>query len=206
MTTTHLVTALGLATALCACVDGATTTPETSTTAVELKSPASLCPTGTPAALAPAADQTIAFHLDAQGVQRYACVASTTGYAWTFIAPGADLFRPGGDHGFAVHHFAGPTWLADDSSSIRGAKVAGATVDATAIPWLLLDVVGHGGQAGVMSNISTIQRLSTTGGLAPATVCDADHVGANADVLYTARYFFYTTNAEHPEHNVRCGG
>ena len=204
MITTHLLTSLGLATALCACVDGAAT--DTTSAAVELKSPANLCPTGTPAALAPAADQTIAFHLDAQGVQRYACVASTTGYAWTFIAPGADLFRSGGEHGFSVHHFAGPTWLAEDSSSIRGAKVAGATVDPTAIPWLLLNVVSHGGEPGVMSGISSIQRLSTTGGNAPATGCDADHVGANVDVLYTARYFFYTTNADHPEHNVRCGG
>jgi hypothetical protein len=161
------------------------------------------CPANTPAALAPTADQDLAFVLDAQGVQRYQCVQSTTGYAWTFVAPDADLFT-GHPHESAVHHFAGPAWLYRDSSSVLGAKVAGVSVDATAIPWLLLTVSKHGGGDGRLSDVTSIQRLETTGGLAPATGCDADHVGMGFDANYTARYFFYRTSSR--PNNTRCGG
>ena len=91
-----------------------------------------------------------------------------------------------------------------DSSSVVAARAAGATVDPAAIPWLLLNVTSHGGEQGKLSDIVSIQRLQTTGGNAPATGCDADHVGAEADVLYTARYFFYRTSNR--TNNVRCGG
>jgi hypothetical protein len=175
------------------------------------------CPANTPAALAPAADQDLAFALDATGTQNYVCAATTTGYAWTFVAPEALLSR---EHGHSrchhddavVHHFAGPTWQSiDDGSTVVAAKAAGATVDTTAIPWLLLDATSHGAptdgeDTGLMTPITAVQRLSTGGGLAPATGCDGDHLGATADVPYTARYFFYRTQTHHPEHNVRCGG
>ncbi|MEO8701823.1 MAG: DUF3455 domain-containing protein [Kofleriaceae bacterium] len=166
-------------------------------------SQADQCPANTPPVVAPAADADLAFVLDAQGVQRYTCVGSTTGFTWTFIAPDADLFT-GNPHEQAVHHFAGPTWVYKDSSSVVAAKAAGSTVDATAIPWLLLNVTTHGGREGRLSDITQIQRLETTGGNAPATGCDADHVGAESDVLYTARYFFYRTSNR--PHRVRCGG
>ena len=159
------------------------------------------CPPNTPAALAPAADQALAFVLDAQGVQRYQCVQSTTGFNWVFVAPDADLFTSH-PHARVVHHFAGPTWLWRDSSSVLGAKAAAASVDPTAIPWLLLNVTSHGGDDGKLTDINQIQRLQTTGGNAPAAGCDADHVGAESDVLYTARYFFYRTGTA----GVRCGG
>jgi hypothetical protein len=171
--------------------------------ATEQNVSANECPPNTPAALAPPADQDLAFVLNAQGVQRYQCVQSTTSFAWTFVAPDADLFSPHPHHP-VVHHFAGPTWLYRDSSSVVAARAAGATVDPTAIPWLLLNVTSHGGEQGKLSDIVSIQRLQTTGGSAPATGCDADHVGAEADVLYTARYFFYRTSNR--GNNVRCGG
>ena len=161
------------------------------------------CPPNTPAALAPGADQTLAFVLDAQGVQRYQCVQSTTGYSWVFVAPDADLFTAH-PRARVVHHFAGPTWLWRDSSSVLGAKAAAASVDPTAIPWLLLNVTSHGGDDGKLTGINQIQRLQTSGGIAPAAGCDADHVGAESDVLYTARYFFYRTATN--SHIVRCGG
>jgi len=174
------------------------------------------CPANVPASLAPAADQDLAFALDASGTQNYACQATATGYAWTLVAPDALLYRT--EHGRChdrdpvVHHFAGPTWQSlDDGSTVVGVKAAGATVDATAIPWLLLTATSHGAPTdgedeGLMTPITAIQRLSTSAGLAPATGCDMAHVGATADVPYTARYFFYRTETHHPEHNVRCGG
>jgi FtsP/CotA-like multicopper oxidase with cupredoxin domain len=143
-------------------------------------------PGNVPASLAPAADQRLAFAFDAIGVQKYEC--RTTG--WFFTAPDARLYRGKNDVG---HHFAGPTWEYQDGSTVVGAKVAGATVDATAIPWLLLKSTGHGDVDGKMTEVTSIQRLQTVGGLAPATGCDADHLGALADVPYTATYYFFRT-------------
>jgi Protein of unknown function (DUF3455) len=162
-----------------------------------------VCPDNVPAALAPAADQDLSFDLSATGVQRYTCAASGTGFAWTFVEPEADLFRRGCQVGI---HYAGPTWEHEDGSLVVAARTAGATVDATAIPWLLLTATAHGEERGKMSKVTSIQRLSTTDGLAPTTPCDADHLGDVADVPYTADYFFYRTRSRHQERNVRCGG
>lgn len=164
------------------------------------------CPVKVPPELAPAPDQDLAFALSAWGVQRYACAGSAAaGFAWAFVTPDADLFAAG-ISGLMVHHFSGPTWIARDTSLIVGAKIAAATVDATAIPWLLLSVSRHAGAVGALTAISSIQRLETGGGLAPlAVTCDADHVGAGADVPYRARYFFYHPSSDHPELNRRCG-
>jgi hypothetical protein len=199
---TAILSSLAVA-ALASCtVDEAVATPETQST--EQAVSAGDCPANTPAALAPSSDQDLAFVLEAQGVQRYQCVQSTTGYTWVFVAPDADLFTTH-PHRRVVHHFAGPTWLFRDSSSVVAAKTGGVTVDPTAIPWLLLTVSSHGGDDGALSNITSIQRLDTTGGNAPATGCDADHVGAENDAVYAARYFFYRSNPN-GHHNVRCGG
>jgi hypothetical protein len=157
---------------------------------------AEACPAGTPAALAPAADQDLAFSLDARGVQKYTCTAAGT---WLFVAPEADVYR---DNVTFIHHYAGPTWEWLDGSTVVGARVAGATVDATAIPWLLLRAASHGTIEGKMTDVTAIQRVNTTGGLAPAGACTP---GATADVPYTAVYLFYRTKADHPENNTRCG-
>lgn len=155
---------------------------------VEQASHQSMCPANVPAALNPPAGQTIAFKYKGVGVQIYDCKATANGFAWTFRAPVADLLKSNGKK--AGTHYAGPTWEAKDGSTVVGSRVAGVTVDPTAIPWLLLTAVSHTGD-GKMSDVLTIQRLSTTGGLAPATGCDADHVGDEADVPYTADYVFY---------------
>ena len=44
----------------------------------------------------------------------------------------------------------------------------------------------------MLSNTTYIQRVNTTGGMAPATGCSqAGNVGALTMVPYTADYFFY---------------
>jgi hypothetical protein len=156
------------------------------------------CPAGTPAKLTPAADQDLAFALDASGTQNYQCQANGT---WLFIAPEADLFQVGHDH-VTGHHFVGPTWEWIDGSTVVGAKVAGVSVDPSSIPWLLLTAKSHGPIDGKMTEITSVQRLSTNGGNAPAGACTpSDSVGVD----YTARYFFYRTKADSPENNTRCG-
>jgi hypothetical protein len=142
-------------------------------------------PLPSPALAVPAGNE-LAFHFDAVGVQIYTCAATATGFAWTFVAPEATLYRE--DH-VVGKHYAGPTWEYEDGSKVVGAKVAGATPDPTSIPWLLLRAVSHAG-SGKMTPVTYIQRLETTGGLAPATGCDATTVGAGARVPYTATYYF----------------
>ena len=156
------------------------------------------CPAGTPAALTPAADQDLAFALDAAGTQNYQCQANGT---WLFIAPEADLFQVDHDH-VTGQHYVGPTWEWIDGSTVVGAKVAGVTVDGNSIPWLLLNAKAHGPIIGKMTEITAVQRLMTNGGNAPAGTCTP---GDSAGVYYTARYFFYRTKADSPENNTRCG-
>jgi len=71
-----------------------------------------------------------------------------------------------------------------------GAKVAAVTVDTSAIPWLLLRAASTSGN-GKMSRVTFIQRLSTSGGTAPSSGCDASTLGAVARVGYTAKYYFF---------------
>ena len=70
------------------------------------------------------------------------------------------------------------------------------TVDPKAVAWLLLDVVGsqNGPTGGDKLTATTfVQRLNTSGGLAPSTGCSSlTDVGNQAFVPYTADYFFYT--------------
>jgi hypothetical protein len=90
----------------------------------------------------------------------------------------------------AGKHYAGPTWESLDGSLVVGARVAGASPDPSAIPWLLLRAVSHAGD-GVMDEVTFIQRVVTHGGLAPADGCSASNTGDLARVPYTATYCFY---------------
>jgi Protein of unknown function (DUF3455) len=146
------------------------------------------CPPDVPDGLDVEEGNGVDFALNGIGVQIYACQATATGPNWVFQAPKADLFDDEGE--LMVTHFGGPTWRALDGSSVVAAKVAGVTTDPSAIQELLLKAVSHDGN-GKMQKVTFVQRLHTTGGLAPKDGCDADHLGAIADVPYTAEYVFY---------------
>jgi hypothetical protein len=150
---------------------------------------ASACEFEVPPPLAVPAGNKLRFSNDAIGVQIYGCDATATGYAWVFRAPEATLHGHKGK--LAGTHYAGPTWQANDGSTVVGAKVAEApAADPGAIPLLLLGAASHAGK-GRMSDVTYIQRLETTGGKAPATGCDAAHIGEAVRVGYTATYYFY---------------
>ena len=94
------------------------------------------------------------------------------------------------------------TWQHRDSSIIwaklhqSGPDGSGSvTVDERAVNWLLLDEVGvQKGPTGghTLTKTTFVQRLNTTGGLAPKTGCSSlTDVGNQAFVPYTADYFFY---------------
>lgn len=150
------------------------------------------CPTGVPPALAVPAGEELFREYPAEGVQIYACTAT----GWVFESPDALLLRRDSDDGegeriIVGHHYAGPTWEYKDHSSVVGARVAGVPSPLPgAVPWLLLKATSHG-PAGKFSAVTSIQRLDTVGGNAPATGCDATTVGAKVRVPYTATYYFY---------------
>ena len=130
----------------------------------------------------------LAFALSAEGFQVYVCAQDGASAAWKLQAPEASLSEVTG--GSAGTHSAGPTWRAEDGSSVVGAKVAGASPDPAAIPWLLLGASAHEG-SGRMAQGPSGQRIRTSGGNAPAQGCDAKHVGAISRVPYRAVYCFY---------------
>jgi hypothetical protein len=145
-----------------------------------------------PADLSVPTGHAVAFTLAAEGVQIYACAQGPATPGWTLRAPEARLYEESGRA--AGTHYAGPTWESSDGSKVVGAKVSGATVDADAIPWLLLRAESHAG-SGRMGGVTFVQRIRTSGGVAPAGGCDSAHTGAVARVPYRAVYRFFRAAA-----------
>jgi Protein of unknown function (DUF3455) len=142
-----------------------------------------------PPQLQPPATEQLLLQLHAKGDQVYTCKEGVTQFAWTLKAPDAQLFdKEGKPFG---KHFAGPSWQANDGSLVTGKAVANApSPDPDSIPWLLVTVLTHDG-SGVLSRATSIQRLNTKGGKAPASGCDSTHAGQEARIPYTADYLFY---------------
>ena len=145
-----------------------------------------------PQIAAPDGEEVIAV-LHASGWQIYVCQPGADGkMAWALKAPEAEL-RSRDDAGVVVgSHFAGPTWKHQDGSQITAKLVARAdSPDGNSIPWLLLTVTDRSGD-GLLSDVSTIQRINTTGGLPPTGWdCSAAAQGTQVKVPYTAYYVFY---------------
>ena len=59
----------------------------------------------------------------ATGVQIYECKTTDTGASWSLLAPRADLFDDKGK--LVATHFGGPTWQAQDGSTVVGQRDAG---------------------------------------------------------------------------------
>jgi hypothetical protein len=128
----------------------------------------------------------------ATGFQVYTVQPDAAGkLAWKLKAPDATFH---GDHGLSGKHYAGPTWeSASDGSKVVGRKIAEHPAGTDAIPWLLLEAASHEGQ-GVLSSVTYVQRLNTTGGKAPAAV--GAKAGDEARVPYTADYVFFGPGAK----------
>jgi len=139
------------------------------------------------------ADETLAMIVPARGVQIYECRAKKDAsgeYEWAFVAPEADLFDAYGAR--IGKHYAGPHWESNDGSKIVGAVKANSPAAAPdAIPWLLLGAKSAG-PVGAFSNVTSVQRVNTVGGIAPKTGCSQATAGAPARVNYTADYYFLT--------------
>jgi hypothetical protein len=127
----------------------------------------------------------------ATGFQIYVCRPGAEGKpAWTLKAPEAQLFDEAGR--VIGRHFGGPTWQLNDGSSIVGKMAAKVDApDAGAIPWLLVTVTGRSGD-GVLSQVTSIQRVNTVAGLAPtAAECMPQSGEVEFKSSYSADYYFY---------------
>ena len=156
------------------------------------------------------------------GTQNYVCRPSGAGVAYVLFAPQATLFGEDGGQVITHYNSPNPlepntdpkvvapegtiraTWQYRDTSRVWAkihandpvtGKKGAVTVNESAIAWLLLDRVGSlkgptGGDK--LFGTTFVQRLNTTGGLAPKTGCSSlTDLGNTAFVPYTADYFFY---------------
>jgi hypothetical protein len=129
--------------------------------------------------------ESVVITLHAEGAQVYECKAGADGkLAWAFREPIATLLVDGKTIG---RHYAGPNWEHIDGSAVVG-KVSGNAPGATAddIAWLKLQVVSSRG-SGVLTGVTTVQRINTKGGNF-AGACDK--AGAFKSAPYSADYVF----------------
>lgn len=142
---------------------------------------------------APAGEKVV-LQTHATGVQIYGCQAGADGKpVWTLKRPEAELFDQEGKA--TGHHGAGPSWKHNDGSEVIGKMAAKAdSPSPDSIPWLLVNVTNHSGQ-GVLSRVTTIQRIHTQGGQPPSAAdCNSSTANSEVKIKYSADYYFYSPN------------
>jgi hypothetical protein len=146
-----------------------------------------------PDGLKPSTGEVLTLQSKAAGVQICVCSKRKDDpytYEWTFNAPEAELRDLDGKR--IGRHYGGPTWESDDGSKVSGqVKARDSGPDPSAIPWLLLTATSNSGK-GVFAKTTSIQRMDTTGGIAPADGCGPTQEGRVVRVPYTATYYFFS--------------
>ena len=146
-----------------------------------------------PDALKPDAAQLPLATLAARGVQIYECRAgkdNPQAAQWVFVAPEAALYDAQGQ--LVGKHYAGPHWESKDGSKVVGSVKAKADAPQSgAIPWLLL-ATRSDGPSGDFDKVTSVQRLNTVGGIAPANGCTMATLGQGARVPYSADYVLFS--------------
>ena len=130
----------------------------------------------------------VSFHVYARGVQIYRWNAITS--KWDFVAPRATLYAEQNFFGEIGTHYAGPKWESKSGSIVEARRVTGTGCrpDPSAIEWLLLSKFDATGP-GIFAKVTFIQRVNTTGGMAPTDSGLTD--GEVREIPYTAQYYFY---------------
>jgi hypothetical protein len=180
---------------------------------------AEITPPPVPANIQVPAGNKLFFVGHAVGTQNYVCRPVDGGVKFTLFTPQATLFDE--DDQVTTHYFSPnpkeggairASWQhSKDTSAIWGRAMDGhsssdpAYVAPGAIPWLLVTVVGaQDGPTGgdKLTKTTFIQRVNTTGGMAPSTGCASPaDIGNQAFVPYTADYFFYKQQAPGKTHD-----
>jgi len=152
-------------------------------------------PPDVPDAIQAPAGEEVVLSAHASGSQIYTCQSGADGkFSWTLKGPDAEL-KDRKDKVIGSH-FAGPTWKLKDGSEVTGKAVAHVdSLNPDSIPWLLVSAVTHSGK-GLLTNVTSIQRIHTHGGKPPAEGCDQSHRDAETKSSYTADYYFYVPAAK----------
>ena len=139
-----------------------------------------------------APDSTLFLVVHAAGVQKYTCQPNGT---WLFTDPEAILYKTTGVPKSIGTHFLNfatgrPVWRLKDGSSVEAARTQSVPGGAGNIPWLLLQAVvtTAGPNGDRLTGTTWVQRLNTSGGVAPAGTCTP---GDRVAVPYSADYFFW---------------
>ena len=148
-----------------------------------------ISPPTVPGAIQARPGEEVVLLVHASGSQVYTCLPGTAKDAWTLVAPDAELKDQ--QDNVIGSHFGGPTWKLKDGSAVKGKVSAHIdSEDPNSIPWLRVDVESHSG-VGLLTKVTTIQRVHTHGGKPPAQGCDASHHDTEIKIPYTADYYFY---------------
>jgi Protein of unknown function (DUF3455) len=144
----------------------------------------------------------------AVGTQDYVCLTSGGDFKFVLVTPRATLFSAE-DQQVATHYFSpnpfdsgkvAATWQDSRATATVWGQVMQSSSDPDfvapdAIGWLLIRAVGAlqgSGDSDGLPETTYIQRLNTSGGVAPSTGCGSSaDVGKQAFVRYTADYLFY---------------
>ena len=129
--------------------------------------------------------ETAVLTVHAEGAQVYECKAGTDSkLAWAFREPIATLLLDGKTVG---RHYTGPNWEHIDSSAVVGKAVGNAPGGTpNDIPWLKLTVASGRG-TGILSGVTTVQRINTAGGKLEG---ECDKPGSYRNAPYSADYVF----------------
>ena len=127
------------------------------------------------------------------GVLNYECranVAATGTIGWALASPKADLIDRTGK---TVGSYGGPpaTWTHIDGSTVVGTQVALSPVVGSNNIALQLSKGTPGLNAGVLQNISYIQRINTKGGQDISKPCTQADIGDKLTLPYQADYIFW---------------
>jgi hypothetical protein len=132
----------------------------------------------------------------ATGAQTYTCAATTNGkYGWALKVGEEELRDEKGSTVGSYHEDGlGPSWKHRDGSEVSGKTIRNSGAkEPNALPWSVWSGKGHAGN-GILSRVTTIQRIHTTGGaLPPNGDCDGARRGTDVRVPSSADYYFYAT-------------
>jgi Protein of unknown function (DUF3455) len=152
---------------------------------------AQIQPPQVPDNLKPPATESVLLKALGRGKQIYACQANPQNqskFEWVLERPQADLLD---EHGATIgRHYEGPTWEAGDSKVVGEVQQRAAAPGGHAIPWLLLKAKTASAK-GAFAHVTYVQRVNTTGGVAPSEGCDQAHAGKEVAIDYQADYYFY---------------
>lgn len=125
--------------------------------------------------------------LQARGVQVFRCEPRSSGHAWVFRLPEADLVDAGGKA--VIRHGANFSFEHADGSRLLGTVVDfDEAPDSNDLRWLLLSARSFG--QGVLTGVNYVQRVNTIGGMPPAR-CEAAQQNRLLRVDFSADFVFY---------------